>query len=280
MSIGVMFLVLLAAFLHASWNALVKASPDKFLDIMLVTAGAAFLAVLVLPFIPSPERESWPYLAASGAIHVVYFVLVGAVYRSGDMSYAYPLMRGTPPLLVAVVSGPLIGEHFSASGWGGIALICGGILSLTFFQPGVSGAFGRTTGLVLVNVGMITCYTLVDGMGVRSSGNAVAYTMWVFLLSAVPIVFWALLRRRKDTTRHFFSRWHFSLIGGCCTVGAYALVLWAMTHLPIAMVATLRETAILFGMAISALVLKERLGWHRYAGATAMMLGVIILKLV
>lgn len=274
-----MFLVLFSALLHASWNAVVKSSPDKFLDIVLVTTGAALLALISLPFVPSPAFASWPYLALSGLIHVVYFALVGAVYRSGDMSYAYPLMRGTPPLLVAVISGPLLGEHISVGGWGGIVLICGGILSLAFFQPRLRNTSGRPMILVLVNAVMIVFYTLVDGVGVRLSGHAVAYTMWLFLLTAIPIALWALLRRRDDMLSHLRDRWHFALIGGFCTVGAYALVLWAMTRLPIAMVAALRETAILFGIALSVLVLKERFGWHRYVGAAAMMAGAVVLKL-
>lgn len=274
-----MFLVLFSALLHASWNAVVKSSPDKFLDIVLVTTGAAMLALLALPFLPSPAFASWPYLGLSGLIHVVYFVLVGAAYRSGDMSYAYPLMRGTPPLLVALISGPLIGENISAGGWGGIVLICGGILSLAFLQPRLCSVSGRPILLVLVNAVMIAFYTLVDGVGARLSGHAVAYTMWLFLLTAVPIALWALFFRRADMLLHMRRRWHFALIGGACTVGAYALVLWAMTRLPIAMVAALRETAILFGLALSVIFLKERFGWYRYVGAAAMMAGAVILKL-
>lgn len=113
MSTAVMLLVLFAALLHASWNALVKSSPDKFLDIVLVTSGAAALSATVLPFLALPWSASWPYVAASVVIHVAYFLLIGASYRSGDMSHAYPLMRGAAPLLVAVASGPLIGEQLS-----------------------------------------------------------------------------------------------------------------------------------------------------------------------
>src|ERR1700761_8124952 len=125
-----MLFVLFAALLHASWNALVKSSPEKFLDIVLVTSGAAALSATVLPFLTLPWSPSWPYVAASVVIHVAYFLLIGASYRSGDMSHAYPLMRGAPPLLVALASGPLIGERLSPGEWGGIVLICGGILGL------------------------------------------------------------------------------------------------------------------------------------------------------
>ncbi|HEY1608198.1 MAG TPA: EamA family transporter, partial [Paraburkholderia sp.] len=124
MPTNVLLVVLLAALLHASWNAVVKSSPDKFLDIVFVTATAAVLGAIIVPFLPLPAAGSWPYIAGSAVIHVLYFVLIGAAYRSGDMSHAYPLMRGAPPLIVALASGPLIGERLSFGEWSGVLLIC------------------------------------------------------------------------------------------------------------------------------------------------------------
>ncbi|HYI69453.1 MAG TPA: DMT family transporter [Skermanella sp.] len=280
MSIQVMLLVLLSAFLHASWNAVVKSSSDKFLDIVLVTGGSALLSALVLPFLPVPDPASWPYAAASVVIHVGYFALVGAAYRVGDMSFAYPLMRGTAPVLVTFASGPLIGEYLGLGAWGGVLLISAGVLGMTFAKsrPG-SGGRGNAASLALANAAVIALYTIVDGAGVRLSGSAAAYTMWVFLATALPIGAWALLLRRADLVAHCRSRWHFGLIGGACTLGAYVLALWAMTQAPVALVAALRETSILFGTALSAVVLKERFGWHRHAAALAVVSGAVILKL-
>lgn len=273
-----MALVLLAALLHASWNAAVKSGPDKFLDVVLVTTGAAALSGLVLPFLPAPLSASRPYLAASVAIHVGYFTLLGAAYRSGDMSHVYPLMRGVPPLLVALASGPLIGERLSAGEWSGIVLISGGILALALVH-GRCGVTAGPTVLALTNAAVIAVYTAVDGLGVRLSGNAAAYTMWGFLVAALPILAWALLRRPASVSEHFRRRWHIAALGGACTVAAYTLVLWAMTRAPVAMVSALRETAILFGTALSVLVLKERFGWSRYAATAAIMLGAVVLRL-
>lgn len=256
-----------------------KSSPDKFLDIVLVTSGAAALSAPALPFLPSPSPASWSYIAASVAIHVAYFLLIGASYRSGDMSHAYPLMRGAPPLLVALASGPLIGERLSPGEWGGISLISGGILGLVLMDRHTGHLATRATRFALTNAVVIAAYTLVDGTGARLSGDSVAYTMWIFLLTAPPILMGSLLRRRADIFRHLYRRWHFGLIGGACTLGAYILVLWAMTQAPVAMVAALRETSILFGTAISALVLKERFGWSRPVAAAIILLGVIVIKL-
>jgi drug/metabolite transporter (DMT)-like permease len=279
MSTGVMLIVLFAAFLHASWNALVKASPDKFLDIVFVTGSAGLICAAALAFLPLPGAGSWPYIAASAVIHIAYFLLIGAAYRGGDMSHAYPLMRGTPPLLVALASGPLIGERLTAGEWFGVVLICGGILGLLLVdQPG-GGKSARTTRLALLNAVMIALYTLVDGTGVRLSGHAASYTMWMFALTAPPILVWALLRRRAAAQAHLRDRWHLMLIGGACTLAAYMLVLWAMTRAPIAMVAALRESAILFGTAISVFVLKERHGYSRPVAALVILLGVVTLKM-
>ena len=278
MSTGVMLIVLFAAFLHASWNAVVKSSPDKYLDIVFVTSSAALLCAATLPFLAQPDARSWLYIAGSAAIHVLYFLLIGAAYRSGDMSHAYPLMRGTPPLLVALASGPLIGERLSTGEWGGILLICGGILGLLLVNPGGT-TLARTTVLALLNALTVAAYTLVDGTGVRLSGHPASYTMWMFALTAPPILMWALLSRWKDARRHVRARWHFALAGGACTLAAYTLVLWAMTRSPIAMVAALRESAILFGTAISVLILKERHGYSRPVAAFVILLGVVTLKL-
>jgi len=279
MSIQVMLLVLLGAFLHASWNAVVKSSRDKFLDIALVTGGAALLSALILPFLPVPAPASWVYAAASVVIHIGYFALVAAAYRAGDMSFAYPLMRGTAPLLVTIASGPLIGEYLGLGAWTGVLLISAGVLGMTVVHraPGTGGM--RAASPALANAMVIAAYTVIDGAGVRLSGHAAAYTMWVFLATALPLVAWAALRRGSDLAAHLRDRWHFALIGGACTLGAYVLTLWAMTQAPVALVAALRETSILFGTALSALVLKERFGWTRHAAAAVMVSGAIILKL-
>jgi drug/metabolite transporter (DMT)-like permease len=278
MSTAVMAIVLLAALLHAGWNALVKSGPDKSLDIVFVSGSAAVISAIALPFLPLPHGDSWPYIAASVAIHIVYFVLIGAAYRSGDMGHAYPLMRGTPPLLVALASGPIIGEQLSAGEWSGILLICGGILGLLLASP-AGGVNTRSTQFALLNAVAIMSYTLVDGTGVRLSGSPAAYTTWMFAITALPMLMWTAMRRPGAMRSYLRTRAHLALVGGACTLGAYTLILWAMTRAPIAMVAALRETAILFGAAISVFVLKEPRNYGRSAAALLILIGVMTLKL-
>jgi len=271
MSGGILLLVLCSAMLHASWNALIKAGPDKGRDVVLISAAAALLALPILPFLPLPDAASWPYMAGSAALHVAYYQLVGAAYRHGDMSYAYPLMRGLPPLLVALASGPLIGDALPLFAWAGILCLCGGVLSLVGLRRAPSRA-------ALLNAFVIAGYTVTDGIGVRLSGSALSYTLWVFLLGAVPLLAWSA-RDAWAFVAYARTRLWQALAGGFGTLAAYSMVLWAMTKAPVAEVAALRETAILFGAGISVVFLKERLGWNRATAAAMVSLGAILLRL-
>lgn len=276
-----MLLVLLGAALHAGWNALVKAGTDKLLDTVAVTLGSAVLVAAALPFLPIPARESWPFIAASVVIHVAYFALVAAAYRAGEMSVAYPLMRGTAPLIVALASGALLGESLGTGGWLGTALICGGVLA--FAVPRRLGAdaprSGQAIAFALGNAVVIASYTLVDGIGARRSGHPVAYTFWLLLLAAPPLLVSTHLRRPAGIAVALARRWRVAAIGGFCTTASYTLALWAMTRAPIASVAALRETSILFAMLLASFALKERFGWPRHAAAAAIACGAVVLRL-
>lgn len=169
-----MLVVLLAAALHAIWNAIIKAGPEKFADTVLVTIGAAIVPGFLLPWIPLPAPSSLPYLAASVVIHFGYFSLVALAYRAGDLSYAYPIMRGVAPLLTALVAGIVIHEPLTAGGKTGILLLSG-ILTLTS-DSWWSGKVGfAPTAIGLTNAVVISMYTLVDGIGLRLAGKPESY---------------------------------------------------------------------------------------------------------
>lgn len=277
MSATVFLVVLCGAALHASWNAIVKAGPDKLLTTVLVAAASGIVAAAALPFLPAPARESWPFLAVSAAVQVLYFALVAGAYAATDMSRAYPLMRGAAPALVALAGAALLGERLAPAAWAGVALISGGVFAMTFAAGGTASR--RGTVLALANAGVIASYTLIDGIGVRRSGAAVSYAMWLFLLNALPLVGWALLTRRPAFLAYAGRWWRLGLAGGVGNLGSYGLALWAMTQAPVAIVAALRETAILFGLAIAGLVLRERVGPARMAAAAVIVLGAVALRL-
>lgn len=271
----VMLLVLLGALLHASWNAIVKSGGNKLGETGLIAGGGALVALLALPFIPLPAAASWPWLVASIAIHQLYYALVAAAYRAGDMGHTYPLMRGTAPLLVALVSAPLLGETLSAHAWVGVLLICGGILLLALHRH----AAPRATMMALANALVIAIYTLIDGTGTRLSGNAISYVLWLTFLEAFPLLTWLWLRDGKRFQRQLRQRGAVALIGGTCAIGSYGFALWAMTQAPVATVAALRETSVLFAVAIATFVLREATGPRRIIAGVLVVAGAATLRL-
>lgn len=270
--------VLFAALLHAAWNAIVKSGSDKFLDTVLVACGAAVISAATLSFLPLPAAASWPYIVASAIIHLVYFALVAAAYRTGDLSYAYPVMRGTAPLLTALVAGFFIVERLSPGGWGGVLLISTGILLLAANQWYRGHFHLPQTLFALGNAAVICIYTLVDGIGTRLSGNSFSYVGWMLVLDAAMLAAFVFARYGGAARRHLRARWHVGIGGGLCTWASYAIVLWAMTRAPVALVAALRETSVIFGTVFAAVLLKEKFGNARYAAAFLVCAGAVLLK--
>jgi drug/metabolite transporter (DMT)-like permease len=276
MSLDVFAIIMLGAALHATWNAVVKGGTDKLMTTCMIASVASLIALAVVPFLALPAKESWPFIGASVILQVVYFVLVASTYRIADMSQTYPIMRGTAPLLVAVVSVLVLAEPLSASAWLGIAVISLGILSMA-----AGPSTGQRKGLILalINAGVIAGYTLIDGWGVRQSGAPAAYTLWIFLLTGLPLAAWALVTRRAEFCRYVLRNGRLGLVGGAGTLASYGLALWAMTQAPIATVSALRETSILFGVVISAWVLKEHLTRVRIVAACIIAAGAMVLRL-
>jgi drug/metabolite transporter (DMT)-like permease len=286
---GVVAVVLAAAVLHVLWNTLVKISPDGYLATVLIAGGGALMCAVALPFLPAMNGSAWINVVGSVVAQTIYYPLVAAAYRAGDMSQTYPLMRGTAPLLVAIVSGPIIGEHLSGPEWIGVGLICCGIWGIgagsLFKAPGTPRVGGRkfrvprATRLALTNAVVIATYTLIDGSGARVSGASVTYTAWIFLFTALPMVTWTLVRRRSALLEALRTRWWVGIVGGIGNVGAYGLVLWAMTRAPVAAVAALRETSILFATVTAVFILKEKADRYRVGGAVVIAAGAIVLRL-
>jgi len=276
-SLPVFGLILFAASLHASWNAFLKGSGDTLLSTTLVMGGAAVIALMALPFLPVPARASWPYLAASALLQMGYLVLLVRIYRVVDMSLAYPLMRGSAPLVVALISWVWLGEALPGLAWIGIGTISLGIMTMAGGARGVLSPAGLAS--VLTNAVLIAAYTLIDGAGARVSGTPAAYTLWLSLLTGMAMAGWAIPARGGALISYGRRNWHIGLIGGLGTIVSYTIALWAMTMAPIAMVAALRETAILFGVAISALALRERVGPARVLAACIIAGGAMLLRL-
>ena len=279
LSLAVTLAVLGAGLLHAGWNALLKSAPggDPLLDTATVVAGSGAWALATVPFVGVPDAAAWTFMLLSVAIHWGYYVTLAHAYRTGDLSFAYPLMRGTAPLLATLLSVIFLREWPTPQVALGILLICTGIVAIAFVgrnpHPRAAVLFA------LANAAIIAVYTLIDGAGARAAGNPASYAVWLTFLEAVPFLFWIRMQRGRAGLAYVSRGWRRGLVGGAASLGAYAIVLWAMTRAPIAAVAALRETSVLFAALIGAVWLKEGFGWPRLAGAASVVAGVAALKL-
>jgi phosphonate utilization associated putative membrane protein len=276
--------VLFGALLHASWNALVKSGSDKALDTALMNLLGALVGVVLIVAVGMPRAEALPWVFGSVVIHVGYYVTLVGAYRHGELGFAYPLMRGTAPLIVAVLSGRLIGEHVAPAAWLGVAGISAGVLAIGLTRSTVETGGSRRHALAyaLANAAIIAAYTIVDGIGVRVSGNAPQYVALLFLVDGLPYLAIVLWQRRgafEPVLGYMRGRWPVALLGACASMGSYGIALWAMTRAPIASVAALRETSVLFAALIGVFVLNERFRLQRAFGTGAIIAGVMALRL-
>lgn len=284
MPAGVLIAVLVGAALHASWNVLVKGQPDKLQATALLYMGSGLIAACTIPWLPAPARASWPFLGASVIAEVIYGALLAHAYRAGDLSHAYPVMRGTAPLIVAVGSYLIARESLSGLACTGIALVSGGILSLVASHhgqgsPQAAHAGPTPTRLALINAFVIATYTLIDGLGIRAAGHPVAYIMWLFLLTGLVWTIWLLSLAGRERRASMLPNLPRGLGGGACSLASYGIALWAMTLAPIAAIAAVRETSIVFGVILGRWVLKERITPLRAFAAMVVTCGVILIRL-
>ena len=277
---GVLSLVLLAAVLHATWNALIKAGGDRLVittTIMFVPIAPSLLALFVLP---AMAPAAWPFVILSAVVHWIYFgVLIGA-YRYGDLSQVYPIARGSAPALVAVEAWIFAGEALTALELAGVLVVSAGIVSLAWRRRGgeVLTHEPKAIALALLTALTIAIYLLADGMGGRRAGSALTYICWLFVLQGVPLVGFALWARRGRIAESFRPHLLRGGFGGLIAGISYSIAIWAMSVAPLAHVVAVRETSVVFGAAIGALVLKEPFGRYRIAAAAVIAGGAVLLN--
>jgi drug/metabolite transporter (DMT)-like permease len=266
-------LVLGAAILHASWNAMVRGSGDRGATLAGVAGSHALVGLGMILLAPLPARESWGPLAVSVIVHYAYYVLLFQAYRLGDLSLVYPVSRGLSPLLVAVSAAILIGETLTPGGWAGLAAISGGILLLAAQARGAAAS--RAAVLVALVLGVsIAVYSVSDGIGIRASGTPLGYIGWLFLLEfPIPVAIWLLrARARRAVPRRGTI---IGLAGGVFSVAAYGLVLYANTLAPLGAVSAIRESSVIIAALIGVLVFGERPWKGRVVAAALVAAGVI-----
>lgn len=273
-------LVLIAALLHASWNAMLHGNRDRFLSMTWMSIAIAAVATLVVLFTPWPASAAWPYIVASGLVHIVYNMSLVRAYRRSDLAEAYPIARGSSPLLVTLGAALFAHEAIGPLHALGIVMISGGIIAIALQGQHLS----RAGALAALTTGAtIALYTVIDGIGVRLSGSqALAYTAWMFLFYwLMPVLFvarrglaalWAPAREAPMAVGS-------SLVGGLVSIAAYGIVIWALQSGAMGAVSALRETSVVFAVLIGRVFLREAVTGKRWLACVIVAAGAVCLGL-
>ena len=278
MTTGLLLAVLGSAFLHASWNAVVKVGTSKIGAMLVVSLAEILIGVAVVLFRPAIAPEAWPWVAAASLTHLCYKSFLTFAYERGDLSRVYPIARGTAPMVVALVGAATLPDAVSSHEYAGIVVLGLGILLMA------RGVFAsqedrRLLPFALGSAAATATYTLIDGLGARVSGEAAGYVGWIFIgggaLFSVVMLLWKGLgvvpRRPRD--------WVLGSLGSAASYGAYGMSIWAMTIAPIAVVAALRETSILFAVLIGWLIFGERMDGPKWLAVGLIVMGVVLTRL-
>lgn len=278
MTFGVMLAVLGAAFLHALWNALIKVGASKIGSMVVLSVMEVPIGLAVALTRPWPNPEVWPWVLAAGCTHFAYKFFLTYAYEQGDLSRVYPIARGSAPMIVALVGAAFLADAVSHAQYAGIAVLGLGILMMTrgIFTDGESR---KLLPFALGSAAATASYTLIDGLGARVSGDAVAYVGWIFVVDGILFAAGMLALRGRSVLNGGLRGWVLGGFASAASYGAYAISIWAMTVAPIAVVAALRETSILFAVLIGWLVFGERMTPAKALAAAMIVLGVILTRL-
>ena len=278
MSIFVFIAILGAAFLHASWNALIKNSTDKIKSMLVLTLMHGILGIFIAFFVEFPKLEVWPWLITSAIFHVIYQGCLALAYNSGDLSRVYPIARGTAPILVLLVFYFIIETSMTHTEILGVLLLGFGVIGLA------QGSFSNRENLILLPFTLGAAigtagYTIFDGIGSRISANPLSYISWLFI-TTVPIFFlFIFIFKGLKIFKIERTTWKVGSVAGIFSFGSYWVAIWAMTQAPIPLVAALRETSILFAVLIGTIIFKDKTNTKKIIAAALILCGIIIVRL-
>jgi drug/metabolite transporter (DMT)-like permease len=270
--------VLVGAACHAGWNAFLKLDLEPTMAMAVIGAMGAIVVLPLLPFVGLPDPAAWPWLLGSAAFHFGYFIGLTEAYRTGDLGQVYPIARGSAPLLTAMATALFFAEGVGLAGWTGIVILSLGVVLLSLRGGRSLQVDRRAVGFALLTAVTICGYSLLDGIGGRASGNPLAYTAWLFIADGLMMTATAYAMRGPAVFAAIRTYWRRGAIGASLSVASYGIAIWAMTVAPIALVAALRETSVLFAALIAVVILKEPLRPARIAAALLIVAGLIFIR--
>ena len=278
MDTNVFLIVLLATFMHAVWNGMVKNHPDKAVAVSAIVFGHIPLAIVAIIFLPAPTIDCIPYIVASAIVHQGYQWYLLSAYKIGDLTKVYPIARGFGPLVATLISILVLGLFLKSLVILSILLICFGIMILGLLDKESKNV--KVLQLSLFTGFFIGLYSLIDGYGARASLSPIAYMSWSFILSAALFPIVLKIKNHKNIFQNVFNNgkqvfW----IGGTLSYIIYTIVVWAFTKAPIPMVGALRESSIFFSIFIGYFFLKEKITPTKIFSIILILAGVIGLKL-
>ena len=278
MSIGIFLAVLGAAFLHALWNALIKVGTSKVGGMVILSIVEVPIGLTVIAFTNPIDHAAIPWVLAAGCTHFAYKFFLTYAYDRGDLSRVYPIARGAAPMVVALFGAAFLADAVSGQEYFAIAVLAAGILLMA---RGVfaSGEDRRLLPFALGSALATATYTLIDGMGARVSGAPAAYVAWVFVADGCFFTLGMLALRGRDVIPRDWQAWRMGAFASAASYGAYAVSIWAMTFAPIAVVAALRETSILFAVLIGWLIFGERMTGEKAVASLVIVGGVMLTRL-
>lgn len=270
--------MLFAAFLHAGWNSIVKVGLDRASTVLLLAVFQAVIALPLLPFVDPPDVQAWPWIVGSALLHVGYKLFLIQAYRHADLSQAYPLARGTAPLLVTLYSLLVLGVEFDPQSIASVIVISTGILVMATKGCSLGSMQGHALFYALATAGFTAAYTLVDGVGARVAGSPSGFILAMVVLDAILMIVFAFCAKGPKTFANLEKEWRTGFVAGAMSLGSYWIAVWAFTHAPIALVAALRETSILFATLIAFFLLHEPVSRWRWISVSTIAIGVMIMR--
>jgi len=274
----VFFAVLGAALMHAAWNAIVKVGLDRFSSILLMSIAQGGIAACLLPLFPLPLADAWPWVVGSALLHIGYKLFLIRAYEHGDLSQVYPLARGTAPLIVALAGVAFLDEPMRGGKWAAVLAIALGVILMSRNGGGLERLSRKALGYALGTACFTAAYTLVDGVGARIAATASGYTLWMFSLDACGMTAVAAATRGAGALRRLAPAWRSGVTAGALSLGAYWIAIWAFTLAPLALVAALRETSVMFAMLIGVFLLGERANGWRWLSVGLILAGVVLMR--